>query len=128
MRVNIGDVVLIKYRTFTDELVVGIFAVIYHETYDVVTSTNFTAIKLSTEDGCYQIKLEKKYLRFLDHDSYLNCNAQFKFREDQVLKLIGKLSPYYLNKVLQQTRNYQKKIEKQLVSSIGEDKLFREIV
>ena len=124
MRVNVGDVVLIKYRTFKDVLTTGLFVVIYHECYDEPTSINFTGIKIATDEYCYQVPLQAQYLTFLDHDSFLNVNAQFRFIEDQVFKIVGRLSPYYLNKLLQQQRNYNKRIESQLIDTIGEQNLF----
>ena len=123
-RVNVGDVIVLKYRTFENKEAVGIFAVVYHEAEINKLSTCFSAIKISTESCLYQIKLSKEYVPFLKHDSYLNCNTQFKFIEDQVHKIIGRLNPFYLNKIIQQTRSYQKDMEKQLIQHIGKNDLF----
>lgn len=127
MRVNIGDVVLIDYITFEGEKETGLFTVVYHEASDIRISTNFTAIKVSSEKYCYNVNLEKKYLPFLNHDSFLNCNQFFRFREDQVNGILGRLTPYYLNKTLQQTKNYFKKIVDGLILNIGKDNLFRDL-
>lgn len=121
MRVNVGDVVLAKYMNFDGEISFGLFAICYHECYDNPVSTNFTAIKVCTRSGCYQINLLKRSLPFLEHDSFLNCNMQFRFREDQVLKICGRLTPYYCNKMLQQVMNYNSAMNKQLQDLIGDD-------
>lgn len=126
MRVNVGDIILTKYLDFDGEVQTAMFAVCYHECYDDVTSNNFTAIKISTNEQCYQIPLLKEYLTFLNHDSFLNCNMMFRFREDQVLKIVGRLTPYYLNKMLQQTGNYFKKMEKEITDVIGPNNLFKD--
>lgn len=124
MRVNVGDIILAKYLDFGGEVETAMFVVCYHECYDIRTSTNFTAIKISSNEGCYQIPLLKEYLTFLNHDSFLNCNMMFRFREDQVIKRVGELTPYYLNKMLQQTSNYFMKMQKQITNIIGENNLF----
>lgn len=121
MRVNVGDVILVKYMNFDGEITLGLFVVCYHEYSDNPISTNFTAIKVCTHSGCYQIKLLKFYLPFLDHDSFLNCNMQFRFREDQVLKICGRLTTYYNNKMLQQLLSYQKSMNEGLRKLIGDD-------
>lgn len=124
MRVNVGDVILARYMDFEGQVETAMFVVAYHECYDVPISNNFTAIKISSKSYCYQIPLLKEYLTFLDHDSYLNCNMQFRFREEQVLRIVGRLTPYYLNKLLQQTNNYYEKMKKQITETIGEHNLF----
>ena len=119
MRVNVGDIVLIKYMNFDGEITLGLFAVNYHECKDHPISTNFSAIKVCTKPGCFQVNLLKRYLPFLEHDSFLNCNMQFRFREDQVLKICGRLTTYYLNKMLQQVVSYQCSTNRQLQDLIG---------
>lgn len=119
MRVNVGDVILAKYMNFDGEITLGLFTVCYHESGDNPSSSNFTAIKVCTKSGLYQIKLLKQYLPFLEHDSFLNCNMQFRFREDQVIRICGRLTPYYNNKMLQQIMSYQNTMNKQLQSLIG---------
>ncbi len=126
MRVNVGDIVLAVYRDFNQELKKAYFVVCYHECYDIPTSTNFTAIKISSEERGYGILLQPEYLPFLSHNSYLNCNIQFTFRESEVLKVMGHLTPYYLNKLLQQTKNYNNKMSKQITEMIGEHNLFKD--
>lgn len=126
MRVNVGDIVLAKYLDFDLDIQTAMFVVCYHESYDVRTSSNFTAIKISSNEGCYQIPLLKEYLPFLNHDSFLNCSTMFRFREDQVLKRVGELTPYYLNKMLQQTSNYYRRMSKQITEAIGDHNMFKD--
>lgn len=106
MRVNVGDVIWAPYLDFQGEIKNAMFVVCYHECNDISTSTNFTAIKISSNPACYQILLQKQYLPFLAHDSYLNCNMQFRFREDQVVSIAGRLNSYYISKMNQQISHY----------------------
>lgn len=128
MRVNVGDLVLLEYTNFMGENVNGLFAVIYHESMDNISSSNFNAIKVSTNEYLYQVKLETEYLPFLHHDSYLNCNQVFRFRENQVINILGRLTTYYLNKTLQQINNYNKQVEDGIVRMIGVDRVFENII
>ena len=124
MRVNVGDIVIAKYMDFDGEIQTAMFAVCYHECYDIKASSNFTGIKISSSPRCYQVLLKKDYLSFLNHDSFLNCNALFRLREDNVLGIVGRFTPYYLNKMLQQTTHYFERMKQQMIQMIGEDKLF----
>lgn len=126
MRVDVGDVILAEMLDFNKEIKVAMFVVCYHESYDDYTSNNFTAIKISSEEHCYQIKLLKEYLPFLNHDSFLNCNSVFRFREQQVIGKVGRLNAFYLNKVLQQTQNYYNKMKEQIIRVIGPNNLFED--
>lgn len=126
MRVNVGDIILAKYLDFDEEVQTAMFVVCYHECGDVRTSNNFTAIKVSSNPQCYQIPLKTEYLKFLKHDSFLNCNMMFRFREDQVIKIVGRFTPYYLNKLLQQTSNYFNRMRLQITEMIGENNLFED--
>lgn len=126
MRVNVGDVLLINYMDFEEEIKTAMFVVCYHECYDNLTSGNFTAIKISSHPMCYQVKLLQEYLPFLTHDSYLNCNQMIRFREDQVQGIVGRLTPYYLNKMLQQTQNYFCKMKNEITQVIGPNNLFKD--
>lgn len=127
MRVNVGDVVLCEYMDFEGEVRQGIFIIIYHDCIANPLSNNFTALKISSKPYLYQLKLEKKYLPFLDHDSWVNCNNLFRFREDKVQFIIGRLTNYYKNKVLQQTVNYHEAVVESLVQSIGAENVFEDI-
>lgn len=126
MRVNVGDVILHDYLDFDGQIQTAMFVVCYHECFDTVVSGNFTAIKISTNKQCYQVHLLKEYLPFLNHDSFLNCNTMFRFREDGVQKIVGRLTPYYLNKMLQQTQNYFNKMKKEITDVIGPNNLFKD--
>lgn len=126
MRVNVGDIVLVKYMNFDGEITFGLFAICYHECRDKITSTNFTGIKVCTKPGCYQVNLLKQYLPFLEHDSYLNCNMQIRFREDQVIRICGHLTNYYCNKMFQQMLSYQDSMNRQLESLLGNN-IFEDI-
>lgn len=124
MRVNVGDIVVVDYRNLEDELVPGIFVVIYHESKVRRYTNTFNAIKVSTEERCFQIKLLKEYLPMLDHDSYLNCDMQFRFREDNVKSVLGRVTQYYLNKIVQQVNNYNQEVISQVKDMIDERNLF----
>lgn len=124
MRVNVGDIVLIKYRDFNDERVIGLFAVIYHDSLDDYNSDNFTAIKVSSNEQLYGLPLLKSYLPFLERDSYMNCNQFFRFREPSVVTIVGRLTPYYLNKALVQIKSHVIRIEKGIENIIGKENMF----
>lgn len=124
MRVNVGDVVLVKHRTLEDEEQSGLFVVIYHECEDMRTSDTFTAIKISSREGSYQIPLTTDRVQFLDHDSYINCNSIMRFREPSVYRILGTLNPYYLNKIITQTNCYFKRMHQQLIEHIPDGCLF----
>lgn len=126
IKVDIGDVVLIDYVTFDKKIDTGIFVVMYHEATDIPTSNNFTAIKISSEKYCYSVPLMKKYLPFLHHNSFMNCNQQFRFLERQVKAVIGKITPYYFNKMYQQINSYIKSVSDILLVHIGQEELFEE--
>lgn len=125
MRVNVGDVVLIDYANFAGDVVQGVFVVTYHEAMDDRSSNNFTAIKISTNEYLYQIKLEKSYLPFLEHDSYMNCNQFFRFREQQVRGILGRLTLYYMNKMMVQLQNHFNRWETGLIKVIGVGNVFQ---
>lgn len=127
MRVNVGDVVLIKYRTYQDELVNGLFVVCYHESQNIRASEGFTAIKISSKSGCYQIALLKQATDFIDHDSYINCNMTMKFIEDQVIDIIGRVNKHILNSMILQLEQYHKDMQKQLLKLIPEDLQFDKV-
>lgn len=118
MRVNVGDVILARYMDYNGVVKDGIFAVIYHECIDEITSTNFTALKVCTNERCYQVPLQTDYLPFLDHDSYINCNMQFRFCESQVLDVMGKLNSYYLHRISNQLVSYHNRVISQLEQTI----------
>ena len=124
MRINFGDVVLISYRNFNDKLTPAMFVVCYHGCEDYRGSTIFHGIKVSTEPRGFQLLLLKNLLPFLDHDSYLNCNEQHTFTEEAVIKIVGKLNPYYINKMLQQMGNCLDRSKAQGGNMIGENNLF----
>lgn len=127
MRVNVGDVVLCEYRNFDGEVKQGIFIVVFHDSIDKPISNNFTALKISSKPYLYQLKLERNYLPFLDRDSWVNCNNVFRFREDKVIAIIGRLTVYYKNKVLQQMINYNNRMVESMRNSIGVENLFEEV-
>lgn len=123
MRVNIGDVVLLPYLNFHGEVVRAMFLVIYHEAFDGnMASTNFTGVKVSSSEYHYGIELRKEYLPFLHTDSWLNCNQQHRFTEQQVIRRVGVLNPVISYHVLQQIKNYNAKIERQLNNFVGDYK------
>lgn len=124
MRVNVGDIVTISHPTFDGEFETSMFIVVYHEYKDIPTSNKFSAVKLSTREGGYDIVATKEYLPFLNHDSYILCSSLMKFSETQVINIIGRLNTHYLNKILGQLRRYFDGISKQMIETIGEDKLF----
>lgn len=124
MRVNVGDVVLAKYRNFDDELVTAMFVVFYHECDDILGSTNFLGIKIASNPRGFQVSILQDQLNHLDKDSYINCNRIFPLREDKVEKIIGNLNVYYMNKLLQQVSNCIDRAKSQTAARYGEDNLF----
>ena len=105
MRVKEGQCVLLNYRTFEGVEKLGLFMVLYHETTDKQNSNHFIALKISSNEYLYGVKLEQERLPFLSKDSWINCNDVHRFREDEVLKIIGNLNSYYLRLVNNQFRS-----------------------
>lgn len=125
---QIGDIVEIDFMNIEGKIENGIFVIIYLESADIPNSLNFTALKVSSREYCYQVLIKKEYVPYLEHDSYINCNQMFRFHFKQVKNLLGSVSPYYLNKIIQQTGNYFKSIEDGLFISIGRDNIFSDLV
>ena len=119
MKVDVGDVVLIEFMDYQRVKTTGLFAVFYHESYDIPTSSSFRCIKISTESRSYQVPLQARFHAFLDHDSYLNCTSQFTFLESQVIKIIGRLSPYILDRIVYQLNHLNASTVRQLRTKIG---------
>lgn len=124
MRVNVGDVVMIKHHTLDNEEQTGLFIVIYHECEDIRTSDTFTAVKISSREGSYQIPITTDRAPFLNHDSYINCNSIERFREPSVYRILGSVNPYYLNKIITQTNCYFRRMHQQLIKHIPSECLF----
>lgn len=127
MRVNQGDIILTRYGNFDVEEKVGLFLVLYHECHTDPTSDNFIALKISSKEGFFQVPLSCERITCLDHDSFINCDTQFKFREPDVYRIVGKMTRYYMNKILMQLTNYHNRVQSSLRKYIGEDRLFRDI-
>ena len=120
MRVNIGDVILVPYGTYSGEIKNAVFLVIYHEAYDGNrSSSDFTGIKISSHEYHYGILLKKDFLPFLHHDSYINCNQQHRFSEDQVIKRLGEVNKQSMFNILQQLKNYNAATQRKLNQFIG---------
>jgi hypothetical protein len=127
MRVNVGDVVRInEYRRFDGTIdTKAMFVVLRHGCYDHPGNDNFLAIKVSSNPGLFQVQLLKTYTPFLDNDvSYLNCSNIHTFRESEVRSIIGRLNPYYMNKMAQQFLNCANGVIGQISDMIGEENLF----
>ena len=121
MRVDIGDVVLLPFANFDGSMTTGLFLVLYHEAHDGDrASTNFTGVKISSHEYHYSIPLEKMFLSFLHHDSFVNCNQQHRFQESQVIRRIGMVNRPSMFAIASQIKNYHYKVSKQLDSFIGE--------
>lgn len=125
MKVNVGDVVLAKYKNFDGEVVLSMFVVIYHERVDIPTSNKFTGAKISSTFSGYPIDLDRKYLRFLDHDCYLNSSTQLRFSEKEVIDVIGKINKHVMNKLIIQLTNYHSRMVDSLKDILGKENLFK---
>lgn len=119
MRVNVGDFVLLNYLTFTGNVEKGIFFIVYHECYDIPTSQNFVALKVSTKPSGYQIKIDKGKLHFLDKESFINCSSPHRFQEQQVIQILGRSNDYYINRVLSQLDRFHATMENQLLGRVS---------
>lgn len=119
MRVNVGDFVLLEYKTFEGEIAKGIFYVIYHECKDIASSTAFSAVKVSSHASGYQIPISSYVFPFLKHDSFINCSSMHRFMEDEVLDIIGRGNNYCLTKVRIQLKSYFLSIRDQLDDRIS---------
>lgn len=119
MRVNEGQCVLVEYRTFSGESKTGLFMVVYHETTDRVLSNHFIALKISSREHLYGVELEKERLQFLSKDSWVNCNDVHRFREDEVLKIIGIVNSYYLRQINNQFRAWSYQVEQGIENTIS---------
>ena len=114
MRVNEGQCILANYRTFEGVERVGLFIVVYHEVKDHFSSNHFIAIKVSSNEYLYGVKLEQERLPFLTKDNWVNCNDLHRFREYEVLKIIGNLNSYYLRQINNQFRAWSYQVEQGL--------------
>ena len=124
MKVNIGDIVEIKYYDFDGNKETGLFLV-YAKDQNPLTS--FNVIKVCTKPVSFQIFLPKSKFNFLDHDSYANCICQQKFRENQVCRRLGMVNTEILAKVRKQIQNISIKIDDQLEAEIKRQNIIARI-
>lgn len=119
MAVNIGDVVLVDYLDFDNEMTTGLFLVYSVDNYWLSTLKSFSAIKICSKPQSFQVKLDQKQFKFLDHTSYANCICQHKFREDQIKSTLGVVNTFILNCIKKQLTNMNKDIDEQLDTTIN---------
>ena len=126
MHVNIGDIILAKYLDFNGTVEDGLFLVYSKDNYWLSKMRSFSALKVCTNPLSYQVPISKKQYPFLDHDSYINCSCQQRFKEvdpenvtefTKISKL-GSVNSYTLDKVRKQLRNFNKDVDEQLQTAI----------
>lgn len=123
MRVNTGNVVLVNIINFKDEPQAAMYVVLECDCdlKGLESSDRFTAVKISSNAGLYQVPLSADRLPFLEHDSYINCDSVCRFTNDQAYRIIGTITPYYMNRLLSQTSNYFLSIQEAMVNSIPDN-------
>lgn len=119
MTVDVGDVLLVKYRSYDGDNRVGIFVVYYHESYTLRRSEAFVALKICSNPEAYQIELKSDDVTFLDHTSYINCCMPFRFIESQVIDKLGTLPPHILGKLRTQMDHFHKDAQGTLATKAG---------
>lgn len=119
MTVNIGDIILVEYRDFNNEAQLGMFFVYSKDNYYLSNLKSFSTLKICTKPLSYQIFLDSKYYKFLNHDSYINCGCQQRFHEKQVKQILGTVNSYTLEKVQVQLNQFNKDVNMQLDNAIS---------
>lgn len=129
MRVNVGNVVLVNIRNYKDEMQAAMFVVLKCDcdVPGLETSDRFTAVKISSNSGSFQVPLDSSKLKFLEHDSFINCDSIERFTNSQVYRIVGTISSYYMNRLLSQTSNYFISIQEQMINSIPENDRLEDI-
>lgn len=115
MRVNQGDFVLVNYMNYDNEIVKGIYYIIYHESTILRNSTSFLAAKVSSHSSGFQVPLSASKLPFLKHDSYINCSSIHRFQESEVLDILGRTNDYITRNCKIQLKNLFNEIDSQLI-------------
>ena len=124
MEANIGDIVQIKYSDFDGKETEGMF-LIYGK--DPAPLTSFYAVKVCTRSISFEVPILKSDFDFLDHDSFINCICQQKFRVDQIKHRWGMVNTTVLAKVRKQLQNISIKIDDQLESEIKRQNIIAKI-
>ena len=122
MKYEAGQVVLVKYLSFTKEVVNGLFLILYCENADISTSNrkNYTVVKLTTQlvDTTYTVKISNKYNTFLDKNCYASCSVIQTFNDDQIIRELGKIDKNTLMKVYRSYRGFQFELERQFLDAM----------
>lgn len=130
MSVNIGDIVRVDYCDFENlkkekpELTTGLFLVYSIDPHQL---KSFGALKVCSRATSFEVNLSKEKFPFLDHDSYINCIAQFKFHEDLVVHRLGMVDTTILAKVRKQLQNISIAVDDRLEAEIKRQNIIAKI-
>lgn len=127
MRVNVGDIILCKYLDFNNNIKIGMFLVYFHDCVMIKGSQSFNTLKVCTRPSAFQVKLDASHLKFLQYDSYVSCNCQQRFHEDQVIQILGRVNSHHLNIIRTQLNNFNQRVCDQLVNDINKNSMFNTI-
>lgn len=112
-RYNVGDVISINFRNFDNEIVTGMFLIIYKDACNSHLIDNFTAVKISSKKYTYSVTLSCEDVPFLKHTSYVNCNHQFRFREHEIKYKMGVIPKTIMKSIGEQIVRYNNKVATQ---------------
>lgn len=119
---QIGDIVLANYLTFKEEIKIGMFLIyaLDKKSFSDPYQT-FSVLKISTDAGSFQLRLDSKYYKFLNHDSFINANTSQKIGVTQIKQKLGSVNSYTMSIVKKQLKHCMHGIYDELDKFIAED-------